>query len=74
MAYITPCCEMLKPTGEEKLNNMLEVDETDIGGKYKNMHKAKRAKAHLDNVSHTNNKLIKNIICVTDVIWRTCKV
>ncbi len=48
--------EMLKIESEDKLSNMVEVDETYIGGKYKNMHKAKRAKAHLDNVSHTNNK------------------
>lgn len=48
--------EMLTTKAPEKLNNMVEVDETYVGGKYKNMHKSKRVKAHADNISHTTNK------------------
>lgn len=48
--------EMLTVKAPEKLNNMVEIDETYVGGKYKNMHKANRAKAHLNGTSHTDNK------------------
>lgn len=47
---------MLGDEAPELLNNMVEIDETYIGGKYKNMHKAIRNKAHADNLSHADNK------------------
>ncbi|WP_153796849.1 IS1595 family transposase [Foetidibacter luteolus] len=48
--------EMLTDKAPELLNNMVEVDETFVGGKMKNKHKSVRAKAHRENTSHTGNK------------------
>lgn len=47
---------MLGDEAPELLNNVVEIDESYLGGKYKNMHKSIRNKAHAENVSHADNK------------------
>lgn len=61
--------EMLKEKAPSTLQNMVEVDETYIGGKMKNKHKSIRNKAHIDNVSHVENKT-----CVVALLERNNKV
>ena len=61
--------EMLKEKAPQTLQNMVEVDETYIGGKMKNKHKSIRNKAHADNVSHVDNKT-----CVVALLERNNKV
>ena len=48
--------EAMKVKSNVLLKNVVEVDETYVGGKMKNKHVETRLKAHLDNVSHTSNK------------------
>ena len=50
--------EMLQDKKEEPLNDIVEVDETHIGGRMKNKHKSVRKKAHVENKSHTSNKAV----------------
>lgn len=61
--------EMLKEKAPETLKNMVEVDETYIGGKMKNKHKSVRKAAHDNNVSHVDNKT-----CVVALLERNNKV
>jgi hypothetical protein len=61
--------EMLKDKAPQSLSNMVEVDETYVGGKYKNKHKSVRRKAHESNASHTDNKT-----CVVALLERNNKV
>ncbi|RYG10679.1 MAG: IS1595 family transposase [Chitinophagaceae bacterium] len=61
--------EMLRDKAPHMLNNMVEVDETYIGGKMKNKHKRVRLQAHVDGVSHTDNKT-----CVVALLERGNKV
>lgn len=48
--------ESLRDKESSLLSTMVEVDETYVGGKMKNKHKSVRVKAHLENLSHTDNK------------------
>ena len=48
--------EGFKERGATLLNNVVEVDETFVGGKMKNKHSDVRLKAHLNNESHTKTK------------------
>lgn len=48
--------EMYIDKSEEKLSNMVQIDETYVGGKMKNKHKSIRGKAHAENRSHIDNK------------------
>jgi hypothetical protein len=61
--------EMLKEKAPQSLGNTVEVDETYIGGKYKNKHKSVRKAAHESNASHTDNKT-----CVVALLERNNKV
>ena len=61
--------EMLRDKAPHMLNNMVEVDETYIGGKMKNKHKKVRLQAHVEGVSHTDNKT-----CVVALLERGNKV
>lgn len=61
--------EMLKDNAPATLQNMVEVDETYIGGKMKNKHKSVRKAAHKNNVSHVNNKT-----CVVALLERNNQV
>lgn len=61
--------EMLRDKAPHMLNNMVEVDETYIGGKMKNKHKKVRLKAHVEGASHTDNKT-----CVVALLERGNKV
>lgn len=61
--------EMLKDKAPHTLTNTVEVDETYIGGKYKNKHKSVRKKAHESNASHVDNKT-----CVVALLERNNKV
>ena len=61
--------EMLKEKTPVALSNTVEVDETYIGGKYKNKHKSVRKAAHESNASHVDNKT-----CVVALLERNNKV
>lgn len=61
--------EMLREKAPAMLSNMVEVDETYIGGKYKNKHKSVRRAAHESNASHVDNKT-----CVVALLERDNKV
>ncbi len=61
--------EMLREKAPAMLSNMVEVDETYIGGKYKNKHKSVRRAAHESNASHVDNKT-----CVVALLERNNKV
>lgn len=61
--------EVLRDKHPAMLGNIVEVDETYIGGKYKNKHKSVRKAAHESNASHTDNKT-----CVVALLERNNKV
>jgi transposase-like protein len=61
--------EMLREKAPAMLSNMVEVDETYIGGKYKNKHKSVRKAAHESNASYVDNKT-----CVVALLERDNKV
>ena len=51
--------EMMKMKNSKKLNNTVEADETYIGGKVTNMHKAKRKELGIKKcLIHTMKKVV----------------
>jgi transposase-like protein len=61
--------EALRDKNSPLLCNVVEVDETYVGGKMKNKHKKVRKAAHESNISHTDNKT-----CVVALLERNNKV